>query len=97
MTITELSAILYLHDPLKYKDFDYEGMTDMVGNLYEPTDAYDDVARTILYRLPTAKNVDDLRVIVVKEFLDWYDGHGLLPEATDAIYTRITEEVWLSQ
>jgi hypothetical protein len=74
---TEVSAILFQHDPIGI-------------NFEDNTDEYDPEAGTILPRLRPDISIDDLTAIVYEEFVHWFGWENV---GGREIYAAIASEI----
>lgn len=72
-----LVLLFFIHDPISI-------------NFDENTDEYEPEVRTVLPRLPSASNTDDVTRILHEEFVRWFDRSAGPRES----YMRLATDVW---
>ena len=75
-----LTALLYRHDPIG------------LAAAGCPKDEYEPEVSTIIPRLKEAKSAEDVRRLVYREFLRWFDGEETA--GPEAAYSSIAQDIW---
>lgn len=73
-----VSDLMFKHDPMKI-------------NLETHTDEYDPEAGTVISRLETATNQDDVATILHEEFIAWF-GEGIAGDRDS--YIALAQDIW---
>ncbi len=82
--VDEMEALLYRHDPVG------------IGFGDNP-DEYRPEAESIVARLPRARSVDDVRTLVHRQFVRWFDEDTASPADRYEVIARKVWATWLAR